>query len=149
MVIEPGVTYVGTHFFSPDDQIDELVLPDAAITINEEAFSGSVIDRVIFPQSATDAAQYDFGYENAPFGNAVVHNLDLGGLGGFPNGFRFGYGDSALNLKDTVLIRRYLADWNVAIDEDAAAVDDDGEVTLQDVTLMNRYIAGGWNVELN
>lgn len=354
VVIEPGVTYVGTHFFSPNDQIDELVLPDAAITINEEAFSGSVIDRVIFPQSATDAAQYDFGDENAPFGNAVVHNLDLGGLGGFPNGFRFGYGDnydlvslivganttaipdntcncfgmlesltlphglltigagafescemlqsvripdtvttigdyafdyctnlehlhlpkdletigewafcncekltsvkipqgattigisafedcvnlsqvsvsdsvktiginafngtavqnvhlpagltyihatsfgtsltyvccdtedcpavrqfaesaeiefrlcsghaeaphtpgdvngdSVLNLKDAVLIRRYLADWDVAIDEDAADVDDDGEVTLQDVTLMNRYIAGGWNVELN
>ena len=58
-------------------------------------------------------------------------------------------GDGVLNLKDAVLIRRYLAGgWDVEIDETAADVDGDGAVTLQDVVLITRYLAGGWNVTL-
>ncbi len=58
-------------------------------------------------------------------------------------------GDGALDLKDIVLIRRYLAGWdNVTIHTDAADVDGDGAVTLQDVMLISRYLAGGGDVEL-
>ncbi len=93
VVIEAGVTYIGSYLFE-DDTIGELVLPDTAVVVNENAFSGCVIDRVVFPQTATDVTQYDFGKDNVPFGDAIVYNLDLGGLDGFPNGFRFTYGDN-------------------------------------------------------
>ena len=58
-------------------------------------------------------------------------------------------GDGEVNLKDVVLIRRYLAGgWDAEIDESAADVDGDGEVTLQDVAILSRYLAGGWDVTL-
>jgi hypothetical protein len=59
-------------------------------------------------------------------------------------------GDNTVNLKDVVLIRRYIAGgWNAEIDESIADVNGDKTVNLKDVVLLRRYIAGGWNVELN
>jgi hypothetical protein len=59
-------------------------------------------------------------------------------------------GDGSVNMKDVILIRRYLAGgWdNVVIYGSSADVDADGSITLQDVTLISRYLAGGWNVVL-
>ena len=58
-------------------------------------------------------------------------------------------GNGEVNLKDVVLIRRYLAEgWDVTIDTSAVDVDGDKEVTLQDVVLLTRCLAGGWNVTL-
>lgn len=97
VVIEAGVSYVGAYLFD-SDYIVELVLPDAPITVNVNAFSGCVIGSVVFPQTAADVTQYVFADEdnpNAPFGgSAAVFNLDLGGLNGFPDGFSFTYGDN-------------------------------------------------------
>ena len=59
-------------------------------------------------------------------------------------------GDGTVNLKDVVMIRRYIAGgWNVTINESIADVNGDGNVNLKDVVMIRRYIAGGWNVELN
>lgn len=93
VVIEAGVTYLGAYLFNCDS-IGELVLPDAPLTVDENAFFQTEIDRIIFPQTATDVSQYDFGNEFDVFGNGHVYALDLGGLDGFPNGFRFGSGDN-------------------------------------------------------
>jgi len=57
--------------------------------------------------------------------------------------------DGSVNLKDAVLLRRYIAGgWNVALDENVADINKDGAVNLKDVVLLRRYIAGGWNVTL-
>ena len=56
--------------------------------------------------------------------------------------------DSEVNLKDAVLIRRWLAGWDVVIDEFLADVDDDQTITLMDTVLVTRYLAGGWGVIL-
>ena len=59
-------------------------------------------------------------------------------------------GDGTVNLKDVVMIRRYIAGgWNVTINESIADVNGDGNVNLKDVVMIRRYIAGGWDVELN
>ena len=89
VVIEAGVTHIGAYFLE-GDTIGELVLPDGALTIDEDAFNSCTIERVTFPQTATDATQYGFGSEYSNFGNSIVYELDLGGLNGFPSGFRFG-----------------------------------------------------------
>ncbi len=53
--------------------------------------------------------------------------------------------DNTVNLKDVVLINRFIAGgWNVTINTAAADVDKDGEVTLKDTVLIRRSIAGGW-----
>ena len=93
VVIEAGVTHIGAYFLE-GDTIGELVLPDGALTIDEDAFNSCTIERVTFPQTATDATQYGFGSEYSNFGNSIVYELDLGGLNGFPSGFRFGSGDN-------------------------------------------------------
>ena len=57
--------------------------------------------------------------------------------------------DGEIDLKDVVLIRRYIAGgWDVELDTETADVNNDGEVDLKDVVLIRRYIAGGWDVEL-
>ena len=57
--------------------------------------------------------------------------------------------DGEVNLKDVVLLRRWLAGgWDAEIDESAADVDGDNAVTLQDVVRITRYLAGGWDVTL-
>ena len=57
-------------------------------------------------------------------------------------------GDGAVNLKDAVMIRRYIAGgWNVEMNTAAADVNGDGTVNLKDVVTIRRYIAGGWNIE--
>ena len=57
--------------------------------------------------------------------------------------------DGEIDLKDVVLIRRFIAGgWDVELDPEDADVNNDNEVDLKDVVLIRRYIAGGWDVEL-
>ena len=54
-----------------------------------------------------------------------------------------------VNLRDVVLVRRYLVGgWNVQVEPERADVNKDGAVDLRDVMLLQRYVAGGWNVVL-
>lgn len=58
-------------------------------------------------------------------------------------------GDDGVNMRDIVVLQRYLAGgWNVQIELDNADVNADGKVNLLDVMLLRRYLAGGWGVEL-
>ena len=56
--------------------------------------------------------------------------------------------DGAVNLRDVVLLRRALADWDVTIDPYNADVNADGETDLLDAALITRCLAGGWGVQL-
>ena len=58
-------------------------------------------------------------------------------------------GDGVLDLKDVVLMRRFLAGgWDVTVETDNMDVNGDGTVSLKDSTLLSRFLAGGWNVTL-
>lgn len=50
------------------------------------------------------------------------------------------------DLKDLVLLARYVAEWDVVINETVADVDSSGEVNLDDVKLLAKYCAK-WDVE--
>lgn len=56
-------------------------------------------------------------------------------------------GDGQVKLNDAILLRRYVAGWDVTIDLLAADVNRDGQVKLNDAILLRRYVAG-WNVTL-
>ena len=57
--------------------------------------------------------------------------------------------DGIVDLKDIVLLRRYLCGgWNVTVNLANTDVNADGAVDLKDVAILRRYLAGGWNVEL-
>ena len=56
--------------------------------------------------------------------------------------------DGIVNLKDVVIIERFLAGgWGVTLDESASDVNADGMVSLIDAVLINRYLAD-WDVIL-
>ena len=56
-------------------------------------------------------------------------------------------GDGNVNNKDLGVLRRWLNDWDVAIDELAADVNRDGNVNNKDLGILRRYL-NDWDVEL-
>ncbi len=58
-------------------------------------------------------------------------------------------GDGKVGMRDSTILRRWLAGWEgVTIDEAAADVTGDGIVTMLDSTVLRRYLAGWSGVEL-
>jgi hypothetical protein len=51
-------------------------------------------------------------------------------------------GDEIVDIKDSALLKRYLAGWEVDIDLTAADMDGDGNVTIKDSALLKRQLAG-------
>ena len=57
-------------------------------------------------------------------------------------------GDGSVNLKDVVVLRRYIAGgWNVILDSSTADINGDGSINLKDVVTLRRMIAGGWEIK--
>ena len=63
----------------------------------------------------------------------------------------FTYGDvnddDSINGKDAILLARYLAEWDVTLNTDAADVNGDGKINGKDAILLARYLAE-WDVVL-
>ncbi len=55
--------------------------------------------------------------------------------------------DGKKNVNDVTLMLKYIAKWDVELDEGAADVTGDGKINISDVTLLLKYIAK-WDVEL-
>ncbi|MBE6534676.1 MAG: hypothetical protein E7678_06915, partial [Ruminococcaceae bacterium] len=55
--------------------------------------------------------------------------------------------DGAVNSKDTTRLMRYLAGWDVEVNEAALDINGDGVVNSKDTTRLMRYLAG-WDVEI-
>ena len=55
--------------------------------------------------------------------------------------------DGKVNLKDLVLLRRYLNKWQVETDVSVCDLNGDGSVNLKDLVLLQRYL-NKWDVTL-
>ena len=55
--------------------------------------------------------------------------------------------DGQVKLNDAIILRRYVAGWDLVIDELAADVNRDGQVKLNDAIILRRFVAG-WDVVL-
>ena len=56
-------------------------------------------------------------------------------------------GDNEINMKDVVLLRQYLNEWDVEIDERALDVNRDGKINMKDIVLLQQYL-NDWDVVL-
>ena len=56
-------------------------------------------------------------------------------------------GNGKVQTKDLILLKRFIAGWNVTCNELAADVNRDGKTNMKDVVLLSRYLTG-WDVEL-
>ena len=107
--------------------------------VRENAEEGTTVVTLNYDADST----YNADLQNVAFavqnGTVTVQNRLPGDVNG----------DGEINLKDTAVLRRFLAGgWNVTVIEKNADVNGDGEITLKDVACINRYLAGGWNVTL-
>lgn len=50
--------------------------------------------------------------------------------------------DGAVNMKDVLVVRKYLADIEVAIDLGNADTNNDGDVNMKDVLNLRKFLAG-------
>ena len=55
--------------------------------------------------------------------------------------------DGEVDMIDSVMLDRYLADWDVTINMSNADVNGDGEVDMIDSVMLDRYLAD-WDIEL-
>lgn len=58
-------------------------------------------------------------------------------------------GDKKVNNKDSVLLFRYVAGWDVAVDSDALDCNGDGKVNNKDAVTLFRFVAGWSGIELH
>lgn len=56
-------------------------------------------------------------------------------------------GDGKVNMRDAVLLRQYVAGWDVEMITDTADANGDGKVNIRDAVLLRQYVAG-WDVVL-
>ncbi len=50
--------------------------------------------------------------------------------------------DGAVNLKDCAILKRYLAGWEIELDNSVADLNRDDDINMKDIALMKRYLAG-------
>ena len=140
-------------------------IPDTVTCIDAGAFRNSAnLTYIHVPYSVTQIGENAFegcaalGYLCSDIADGCVETYaaDAGiafrycdGHGSLPGIAGDADGDGIVDLKDVVLIRRYLAGgWDVTIYGRFADADADNAITLVDVTLITRYLAGGWDVVL-
>lgn len=167
--IPPNVTVIENKTFFYCLSLKEIVIHEDIEEIKDEAFYNcQQLRKVTIPASVKAIGERAFGYyeEIKPDSFFGSFGLIISGYAGTAaetyaknNGIRFNAldpptpgdfnGDASVDLKDVVLLRRYIAGgWNVDLDAKAADLNKDGNVNLKDVALLRRYIAGGWNVTL-
>lgn len=108
-------------------------------TVSPDAAKGATQVAVTYDENST----FDKDLQNIAF---EIENTEIEIAAEMPGDVN---GDGTVDLKDAVIIRRYLAGgWNVRIYPANADVDADGSVTLADAVQIARFLAGGWGVVL-
>jgi hypothetical protein len=138
------------------DENNQTVQPEGTVTVKipcPEGYDGAACKVYYMAEDGTlkdMQAVYSGGYltfETTHFSTYLVTETELEAtvekdiLHGDANG------DGVVNIKDSALIRRYAAGWNIDIDITASDVNADGVVNIKDSALVRRY-AAGWNVTL-
>lgn len=134
--ITVGETLMLTAVTEPDSQV---ILWESSNTDVGTVENGEI--SALSPGNVTITASFDYeGNTYSAVQSVTVVNADIYGDAN---------NDGLVNLKDVVVIRRYLAGgWGVIINEVNADVNADSFVNLKDVVLINRFLAGGWGVIL-
>ena len=79
------------------------------------------------------------------FISADVNEINAGGYLSSDNGKGDANGDGSVNMKDLVLLQRYLNQWAVNINLSACDINGDGSVNMKDYVALQRKL-NGWAV---
>lgn len=160
ITIPDGVEAIASSAFKGCSNLNIVIIPKSVIMIGDDAFGLTKNITDIYYEGSEeefalicDTGEYTGSWTNAKglnrwgiYSNPTVHYNLTGPVYSMTGDVN---SDGAIDLKDVVLIRRFIAGgWDVELDTETADVNNDGEVDLKDVVLIRRYIAGGWDVEL-
>lgn len=168
--IPTGVTKIDSEAFNENENLISVTIPDGVISIGDYAFSYCYnLTNITIPSSVRSISYGGF------FGSDNLTDVYYGGTEEEWNAveieddndcllnanIHFGKeptmeytpgdvnGDNKIDVKDVVLIRRFVAGgYGVAINETAANVNGDDKLDVKDVIILRRFIAGGYGVEL-
>ena len=160
ITIPDGMEAIASSAFKGCSNLNIVIIPKSVIMIGDDAFGLTKNITDIYYEGSEeefalicDTGEYTGSWTNAKglnrwgiYSNPTVHYNLTGPVYSMTGDVN---SDGAIDLKDVVLIRRFIAGgWDVELDTETADVNNDGEVDLKDVVLIRRYIAGGWDVEL-
>ena len=142
------VTAIGEFAFHYWGTLTTLTIPDSVTSIGNGAFARcSDLTDIHYFGTQEDWDNIIIGDSNLWLTYATIHfeekpeqpSYTLGD----PNG------DDAIDIKDVISIRRFVAGgYDSTIVNKAADINKDGTVDVKDVIALRRFIAGGYGVEL-
>ena len=114
---------------------------------DEKAAGKYIIGDYEYPQLTEDAEGKTSG--DGEFGNGLDPDRKNGVFIGEVSTAVYGDAneDGKINMADVLLLRKYLAKWNVTLNEANADVNGDTKINMADVLLLRKYLAK-WNVTL-
>lgn len=140
--IPEGVTSIGNGAFQGCTALIFVAIPKSLTNIGDYAFNAcSKLNTVFYGGTEAQKSAITVGTQNNYLLNATWNCAEPEYISGDVNG------DGSVNNKDLGVLRRFLNDWDVTIDELASDVNRDGAVNNKDLGLLRRYL-NDWDVEL-
>lgn len=134
-----SVTRIGTNAFQRCSKLARIALPVSVTEIGKWAFFRSdSIETVYYGGTEADRDRIEVAERNQPLLDAawVYEAAGLPSVSGDAND------DGALDMKDVLLTRRFIAGEGVLLNTAAADVNGDKSVDMKDVLTMRKMIAG-------
>lgn len=169
VMVPEGVTYLGEYAFAGCYALTNVELPDSILHIYEGTFAyDESLTTVTMGVGVADigyGAFYEcysltdvyYGGTEEQWGQISIDETDgyndclLGANIHFVTIPEIAHGDangdSEVSGLDLVLLRQYIAEWDVSVDPTGGDANGDGEINGLDLVLMRQYLAG-WNVTL-
>ncbi len=163
-ILSEGVTTVGEFAFAYNRFITDIYISDDVTQISEYAFYGCErLSDVWYAGSYEDYQNMIIANQNHPLRDAEWHfdSCSIGKAhsydgeddtvcsvcGALKSDIAIGdvNGDGVINNRDSVLLVRYLNDWDVTIFEEASDTNGDGLINNRDYVLLVRYL-NDWDV---
>ena len=136
VTVPNGVTCLGAYAFEGCSTLTDITIPVSVQSIDFMAFSScDVLQTVHYGGSPIDRVNMEIERENEALLNAawVYHGAANAGDAN---------GDGSVDMKDVLMMRKFIANRTATIDKTAADVNRDSSMDMKDVLLVRKFIAG-------
>ena len=165
IVLPENISKINGYTFENCTSLKSVILPDCnEVCVKEAAFINCGLESITVPANYANIEEYSFGYtmDYETFVHSKIENFMIfctkdsaAEQYAIENGFKYEYlpetkpgdanGDGKVNMKDLVLIQRYLNGWPIDIDLTACDLTGDGKVNMKDYVALQRQL-NGWTV---